>query len=1221
MLAALKKVFFVEASDILRRDTTKTISILDLPEPPLRLDPRYANAGFRDLPLHSDWAFLFTCIKGIYPQALGMSLCALLKLIFDLISPQLIFHTLKTFEGIAHGSLSLSWGFMVAFLFTLNSTFQALANQHYYYYGLLGVQSCINGLSSRVYEKGLRVGFTEQRKRTLGSMANYMGSDSEAVADFLWVVVELGYTAILTILATISLWYFLGVAGVIASGVLVLLIPFSKLLGQYLTLEDHSKMRAKDNRVGLIAQIVNGINVIKLFCWESYIKGLVKEYRKKEVNIIDRINFVESVSRLMYSGISILTGFLGFSIYVSLGKELSPSVVFASLVLFRIMEHSFANLTELIAQISVSRVSANRIRDFLGSKNSQKKAFEFCHDVSISVKVQNLECAYEPKSLSVLRNINMKVLPGESVAIVGEVGSGKSALLHTLFGEMHIVKGEVVYGGRTNNSLPKVLWSGQKPFVCNLSIAENICFADEFGDLKKLLAWCGLEKDIENLNSGLKTQIGRDGLKLSGGQNQRLNLVRAAYHDAPLVILDDPFSSVDKETEQQIMDHLVCGLWKNKTRIVASHSFRHIEKFDRIIYLDKGELIAEGSLDELLEQNDSFRLFYEKSMRTRNKEKKDKHVAYSRKKNTNGLKLIEKHAAKKTEFNRLTRNTYWNYINAMTSYRLGKRTFLIFALLFSCISVSMMPLLINSWLSVWSSDTSIPESFTLIEQMLIPLKSTVSSDIFVYGVMGIIFIGLYFLHHRLWSLRSLKAGKILHENAVSGMIGSTVSFFDRNPIGQILNRFSHDFDIVEKKLPWAFEQMIRVGVAILTTIIVLFCIIPDIGFVLAPAILFYYSLQRRFRQTAMEVKRLTSVYKSPSLAHFKEMLEGLTVIRALRSEKFFRSKYHDTQKDWQKAFHAMILLNRWLSVRIPLLSSLLSFAVIIRLMYAANANELQLGTAGVVLSYTLCLWDYFNQFVRSYSESEAHMIAVERLQAFSQLEQEECDLSKGKKKTSRAKKGEVVFDEVSISYEAGRLKALENISFRVPSGKKVGIRGKSGTGKSSLIKALLRMVPHMEGLILIDGNDISRLSLQELRSAVAMVPQEPTLFAGSIRSNVDPLGQHSDDDIFKILRKCHMLDVVNERGGIEAPVLENGDNFSVGEKQLLCLARALITDCPIIVLDEATANVDGKTDFKIQETLKKHCKNKTFIIIAHRMGTLENCAQILEVKDGCLVEC
>ena len=1217
MLNAIKKLLFAEADNILRNPAGEPFSHTRLPDLPVSLDFRHVGRGFKKLPLNSDWRFLFACVQGIYPQALGMSLCAVLMALFDLISPQLIYLTINSFEGVSQGSFSLNWGAVLALLFVINSLFQALAKQYYFYYGLLGVQACINGLNACVYDKGLKISADERRKRSLGTMVNLLGADSEAVADFLWVVVELSYSLLLTIFATISMFYFLGAAGVVSSILLILLIPLSKLLGQYLILEDHAKMRLKDQRMGVIAQIVGGIKVIKSFCWESYVEKLVRNYRNQEINIIDRINFAESISRLMYSGISVLISFSGFSLYILFGHELTPSVVFASLALVKIMEHTFANLTELIAQISVSRVASNRIQDFLRSSEAQAHGADFSEKESIGFRFIGLSCSYEPKSLAVLNNLDFEVKAGTNVAVVGEVGSGKSALLLALLGEMSILKGELVYEG--TKQIPKVLWAGQKPYICNLSIAENISLEHGSRKCDQLIAWCGLDGLINGLPRGLRTCIGEQGLRLSGGQNQRLCLARAAYHDAPIVVLDDPFAAVDRQTEKLIMDELITGLWSRKTRIISTHRLQYLEKFDQIIFLDKGLIEAKGSLKELLDCSDKFREYYSKYL-GKNIPQELPNPYLDCEKIGNGQH--DNQSNERLVFDTsdgITNKPYYSYIKAMTPGRLIKRVGWLFLLMLSCLLVSVMDLVLNSWLSVWSSDTRYPENFTLIEQLLIPLKSSVASEIFVYGALGSGFIYLYFIHHRLWSIRSLEAVKLLHERAVTGLLGSPVKFFDRNPIGKILNRFSHDSDIVEKKLPWAFEQMIRSGVAIATTIGILGFIIPDITLLLIPTIYFYYNLQKRFRIASIEVKRMASKYKAPRLAHFKEVLEGLTVIRSFFAEGFFRSKYLDAQNTWQKSFYSMIILNRWLSLRVLLLSCLLTFGVILRLMYATSQHEIEPGTAGLILSYTLHLWNYLNQFIRSYSESEAHMIAVERLLGLCMLESEESTGSLESGNSICINSGKIEFRDVSISYESGALKAVKNVSFTVEGKEKVGIKGKSGAGKSSLVKALLRMVPKMDGRIFVGGKDISKIPLHSLRSSIAMVPQDPILFSGSVRSNLDPKNTLSSEQLIDGLSKCYMLDVIEERGGLDAVVAENGDNFSFGEKQLLCLARALLADCPIIVMDEATANVDSKTDYKIRKTLKKHCKDKTLIIIAHRLSTLDDCNTVLEIEDGCLV--
>jgi ABC-type multidrug transport system fused ATPase/permease subunit len=401
---------------------------------------------------------------------------------------------------------------------------------------------------------------------------------------------------------------------------------------------------------------------------------------------------------------------------------------------------------------------------------------------------------------------------------------------------------------------------------------------------------------------------------------------------------------------------------------------------------------------------------------------------------------------------------------------------------------------------------------------------------------------------------------------------------------------------------------------------VLVGVLPATIVVIVPVICLFVRVQSMYRRCAREAQRIYSISRSPRFAHFKETMNGLAVIRGLHKGGHFTEEFFKVVAHNQRDFHGMVSLNRWFSVRVPLVGSLVSLGVAAGVVLAAHGGTLGAGVAGLVLIYAMRFWESLNWAVRSFAEVESRMTSVERLRTYGRIEQEPeilLDKPNALPDETWPLAGTIEFRDVVARYAEHLPDVLKGVSFRIPGGAKAGIIGRTGSGKSTAFQALFRFIEARSGAILIDGKDIRGIPLARLRRSIAIIPQDPTLFRGRLRDNLDRFAQHSDEALWRALERAHLKTfAAGLPGGLEAEVKENGHNFSQGQRQLMCLARALLVDARIIVMDEATASVDVETDALIQETIRRECRDRTVLIIAHRLGTVEDCDLVIDLEDG-----
>lgn len=1210
MFQRMQKFFshllFFEASPLIRKARHKIIDPEDMLALPPRFDPRETTRFEQEVSWKDARGFLLSSIWASRRYSGWAYLCCLLGAAASLASPLLIhrfisgisagFATPEAFNRTLWvGVLMGICGFLSGFIF-----------QHYFYFSLGGYQNLTNILNKRIFSHSLHLSKQARQKSQVGDIVNHMSSDSDAIADFPFVLGDFLWAIVTIIGVSIMLFYYIGLSALAALALLVVLAPLTKYIAKKFTKLDEEMMEHRDRRVTLMTQTLNAIRVVKFFAWEQSVTEEVDDVRGKELHSRRKLARAEVIATLAYMAVSTLVLFVALAVHAWRGGTLDAATVFTCVSLFGLLEDPFGNMSRLISRTTTAMVSANRILNFLKQEEVDVFHENQDHEAATSgVQVEDLTVYYDKPHEPVLSKLNFQVRPGESLAVVGPVGCGKSSLLLALMGEIRRTQGRISFSQIADGKSPRFAYVPQEAYIINSTLLENITFgtAKVSGEeLRKSLHTSCLDKDLREWKAGLRTEIGEKGVNLSGGQKQRVGLARAYVSDPQVIFLDDPLSAVDVETERLLCDRLIFGAWKEKTRLVVTHRLESLHRFDRVIFIADGEIKAQGRLQDLLAHQD-FRNFYSEHGHTQGE--KDTAaapaVAAEITLSESTTRITED---EERETGAVKSSVYWSYIRALGGDDGPGHNWILFLLFFGAVTVTLMPILQQWWLAYYSAHMDALPALTAVG---------------IYGGLGLLVLLGTLLNKLFWLDRGIRAGQSLHDKMLKSILNATIRFFDSTPVGRIIQRFSRDIESVDIYLQWSFEGAVHVFLQVISSLFLILGVLPMMTFIAIPVMAVYYWVQNAYRRPAREAKRFDSIARSPRYAHFKETLLGLVVIRAYGKTEWFMQEFYDRLAYSNRMFFNHYMLNRWFSSRIPLVGGLISVATAVTIVYSAKAGYITPGLAGLVSIYSLGFWGSLNWAVRVFSDIESRMTSIERLRYFADLppEQETLRAATQELRATWPERGEVVARDIQVRYASHLPLVLKGISFEVKAGSRVGIVGRTGSGKSTLFQTLFRFIELESGAILIDGVDIATVPLARLRRSLAIVPQDPTLFMGTIRNNLDRYDEYTDLEIRAALEKASLWNFISSLPqGLQSAVTEGGQNLSQGQRQLLCLARALLTKAKVIVMDEATASVDVQTDAILQRVIRESLQGVTLLIIAHRLGTVADSDQIIEIADG-----
>ena len=803
-----------------------------------------------------------------------------------------------------------------------------------------------------------------------------------------------------------------------------------------------------------------------------------------------------------------------------------------------------------------------------------------------------------------LQNVDLTVGRKELIAVIGTVGSGKSSLLAALAGDMRKTEGEVTIGA-SRAFCPQYAW------IQNASVRDNILFGKEYKRkwYDEVVDACALRPDLEMLPNNDFTEIGERGITVSGGQKQRLNIARAIYFNSDIVLMDDPLSAVDAHVGRHIFDNAICGLLKDKCRILATHQLHVLNRCDRIVWLEEGQIKKIDTFDNLMRDDPSFQKLMATTAQEEKRQKSDEdEEVEEEKRDTKKSKAGKKGAALMQQEERAVKSVSWGvygaYIQASGSYLNGP---LIFFLLIlsqgSNIATSL-------WLSYWTSDK---------------FGYSTGQYIGAYAGLGAMQALLMFAFSVALSVAGTKSSRVMLHRAMTRVLRAPMSFFDTTPLGRITNRFSKDVDTMDNALTDAMRMYFFTLAMITSVFILIIVFFHYFAVALGPLFLMFIFSSAYYRASAREMKRHEAVLRSSVFSRFSEAVSGTSSIRAYGLQERFIKGIRDAVDNMNSAYYLTFSNQRWLAVRLDCIGNLLVFTT--GVLVVTSRFNVSPSISGLVLSYILSIVQMIQFTVRQLAEVENAMNATERIHYYGTQLDEEAPLHLKEVASAWPERGEIIFNEVQMKYREGLPLVLQGLNMKVEGGERIGIVGRTGAGKSSIMSALFRLVELSGGSISIDGIDIATVGLKDLRTKLAIIPQDPTLFRGTIRSNLDPFNEHMDLELWSALRQADLVDdeaklddKTHGRIHLDGVVEDEGLNFSLGQRQLMALARALVRGSRIIVCDEATSSVDLETDQKIQRTIATGFKGKTLLCIAHRLKTIINYDRICVMDQGRIAE-
>ncbi|XP_036838726.1 multidrug resistance-associated protein 4 isoform X2 [Oncorhynchus mykiss] len=1103
---------------------------------------------------------------------------------------------------------------------------------HYYYHVQRTGMKIRVAMCHMIYKKALCLSSAAMGKTTTGQMVNLLSND---VNKFDEVTNNLHYLWIAPLQAVVVislLWYEIGPSCLAGVAVLVFLLPLQTMFGKLFGSLRSKTAALTDNRIRTMNEVVSGIRIIKMYAWEKPFSALVNDVRREEISKIMSSSYLRGLNMVSFFAASKIIVFITFAVYVLLGNTISASRVFVAVSLYGAIKITVTLFfPQAIEKVFETIISIRRIKNFLLLEEIERPNMRFTPEEKkdASVEIKDLIC-YWDKCLDTpsLQNLSLTVKSEQLVAVIGPVGSGKSSLLSAILGELPHDKGVLRVKGQ-------LTYASQQPWVFPGTIRSNILFGKELHPQKyeKVLRACALKRDMELLPDGDLTVIGDRGATLSGGQKARVNLARAVYQDADIYLLDDPLSAVDAEVGRHLFEQCICGILKNKPRILVTHQLQYLQAANQILVLKEGHVVARGTYSELQHSGVDFTSLLkrdEEEPQTNNNHSVVQHafsqnsicswnsvVSHTSSMHSvkDGAEQLSTVAEESRSEDNIGASLYFKYLNAGASILVMLGTVLL------SLIAEVAYVLQDWWLAYWAGEQEkLNINGTVIVQNGLNITQELDLGFYVGIYAGLTLASVIFGFARSLVMFNVlvKAAQSLHNRMFNSILRTPVRFFDVNPIGRILNRFSKDISQLDSMLPNTFVDFSQSILQNIGVVVVAASVMPWILIPVVPLLIIFLFLRRYFLQTSRDVKRLESTTRSPVFSHLSSSLQGLWTIRAFGAEERFQNTFDAHQDLHSESWFLFLVTSRWFALRLDGICA--AFVTVTAFGCLFLRDGLEAGAVGLVLSYAVTLLGNFQWTIRQSAEMENMMTSVERVVEYTELESEAPWETQKRPPPEWPSKGLITFDRVSFSYSSDGPVVLKDMKAMFRPKEKVGIVGRTGAGKSSLVSALFRLA-EPEGRIYIDGVLTSEIGLHDLRQKMSIIPQDPVLFTGTMRKNLDPFSQHTDEDLWNALQEVQLKSVVEELPNkMETVLAESGSNFSVGQRQLVCLARAVLRKNRILIIDEATANVDPRTDELIQKTIRDKFRECTVLTIAHRLNTIIDSDRILVLGAGMIQE-
>ncbi|KAF2909588.1 ABC transporter C family member 10 [Oryza sativa Japonica Group] len=1067
-------------------------------------------------------------------------------------------------------------------------------------------------LSAAIFKKQQKLSNLAKMKHSSGEIMNYVTVDAYRIGEFPYWFHQTWTTSVQLCIALAILYNAVGLAMISSLVVIIITVicnaPLAKLQHKFQT----KLMEAQDVRLKAMTESLVHMKVLKLYAWETHFKKVIEGLREVEYKWLSAFQLRRAYNGFLFWSSPVLVSAATFLTCYLLKVPLDARNVFTFVATLRLVQEPIRQIPDVIGVVIQAKVAFTRVVKFLDAPelNGQRRN-KYRAGAEYPIALNSCSFSWdENPSKQTLRNINLAVKVGEKVAICGEVGSGKSTLLAAVLGEVPKTEGTIQVCGR-------IAYVSQNAWIQTGTVQDNILFGSSMDKqrYKETLVRCSLEKDLAMLTHGDCTQIGERGVNLSGGQKQRVQLARALYQNADIYLLDDPFSAVDAHTASSLFNEYVMGALSDKTVLLVTHQVDFLPVFDSILLMSDGEIIQSAPYQDLLACCEEFQdlvnahkdtigvsdinnmpLHRAKEIST--KETDDIHGSrYGESvKPSQADQLIK---IEEREIGDTGLKPYTLYLRQNKGFLYASLA-IISQIIFICGQISQ-----NSWMAANVENPSV----STLRLIVVYIAIGVCSMIFLISrSLCIVVLGM-------------QTSRSLFSQLLNSLFRAPMCFYDSTPLGRVLSRVSSDLSIADLDVPFFFMFSMNASLNAYSNLGVLAVVTWQVLFVSVPMIILAIRLQRYYLASAKELMRINGTTKSALANHLGESVSGAITIRAFEEEDRFFAKNLELVDRNAGPYFYNFAATEWLIQRLEMMSAaVLSFSAFV--MAILPPGTFSPGFVGMALSYGLSLNTSFVLSIQNQCNLANQIISVERVNQYMDIESEAAEvIEENRPAPDWPQVGKVELRDLKIKYRQDAPLVLHGITCTFEGGDKIGIVGRTGSGKTTLIGALFRLVEPAGGKIIIDSADITTIGLHDLRSCLGIIPQDPTLFQGTVRYNLDPLGQFSDQQIWEVLDKCQLLETVQEKEhGLDSLVVEDGSNWSMGQRQLFCLGRALLRRCRILVLDEATASIDNATDAILQKTIRTEFKDCTVITVAHRIPTVMDCTMVLAMSDGKMVE-